>query len=143
MKGLLAVAALLAFSATMTAQAETVTLVEGDIAVGNPLGKAVGGVSEVYGVCTADTTLNGIDGITFDVPEDAVGREATLTTTGATAIDADVYFLDSAGGYISPYTMANNLEANERGTVPDGAVCGVVDLTIGAQAHVKLTYDRP
>lgn len=63
-----------------TAHAEAVVLAEGDILLGNPLGAQLGGVSEIYGACTSDTTLNGVEGIAFDVPAEVNGLAATLVT---------------------------------------------------------------
>lgn len=123
------------------AHAETVTLAEGDILIGNPNGLALGGISEIIEACGGSGEANGIDGLAFDVPAEALLRPATLVTSGGLGIDADVYWYDSACGLLEEYDMANLGEANESGIVPADAAYGVVDLIIGAAVNVKLTYE--
>lgn len=137
-KSILAVAGVIAaFGAT--AHADATVLASGTIAVGNPLGLATGGVSEMFGACTDDTTFNGIDGIPFVVPVEVLNTGATLATSGAAAIDADVYWYDAACALVDDYSMAVTGEADEAGTVPDTAAFGIVDLIIGADATITLT----
>jgi hypothetical protein len=137
-KSILTIAGLVA-ALSGTAQAEETVLATGDIAIGNPLGAVVGGLSEINGVCTTDDSLNGVDGITFAVPEEVANTAATLVTTGDLAVDADVYWYDSNCDLIDDFTMAVTGEANEAGVVPAAASYGVVDLILGAQASVTLT----
>lgn len=143
MKKLLAAAVLLALSATMTAQAEDVILVEGDVLVGHPLTLTLGGVSGTFAGCAAGVEqADGIDGLVFAVPESALDRPAQLTVTGDAAIDFDVAWYDAACAYIDADDDWATEEVNESGVVPPGAVTGAVNGWLGAAAHVKLTYDR-
>lgn len=131
--------------ASATHQSMTVTMAEGDIAVGNPAGKLLFGASEFNAYrlsCPGDGSADGIDGIPFEVPSDAIGRTATLTTTGSQARDADVYWYDVECILMEDLTMGTAAK-DETGTVPAGAAYGIVNFTLGAQAHVKLTYRRP
>ncbi|MFP5224056.1 MAG: hypothetical protein ACLGH3_00640 [Actinomycetota bacterium] len=143
MKKMLAAAMLAAFAAApMAAQAEPVVLAEGNILVGNPNGAVTGGVTEILEACNFGTgELQGVDGIAFEVPVEALNRPAALATSGAAAIDVDVYWYDSACGLIEDFSMGTLGEANESGTVPADAAYGVVNLIIGADADVRLTYD--
>jgi hypothetical protein len=142
MKKMIAAAMLAAFAvAPMTAQAEDVVMAEGMILVGNPNGAVLGGASEILEACNFGTgEFQGIDGIAFEVDVPALGKNAALATSGAAAIDADVYWYDSACGLIEDYSMAELGSANESGTVPLDAAYGVIDLIVGANADVRLTY---
>lgn len=137
-KSILAVAGLIAAFGG-TAHADGTVLASGPIIVGNPNGAALGGLSEMIGLCGGDESFNGIDGIAFDVPVDVVNTGATLVTAGSAAIDADVYWYDGGCELIEDLSMASLGEADEAGIVPENAVYGAVDLILGADAHVTLT----
>lgn len=147
-KLMLAAAAVAVFGTFAPSQAgiETVTLVEGDILIGNPGSKALGGAAELWDECGASADLQGVDGLWFEVPEEGARQKApaTLVTTGDTAIDVDVWWYTSDCSLILEpedvaYEMATDLEANEEGHIPENAAYGIVDFAIGAAAHVKLT----
>lgn len=121
------------------AQAAPVTLVEGEIAVGNPMGAIGGGISEIVADCDPGAPAQGIDGITFAVPAAARGKVATLSTSGPAGIDVDVYWYDANCRPDFGASMTRRGTGNETGTIPVDTVVGVVDLIVGARAHVKVT----
>lgn len=121
------------------ARAATLVLVEGDITIGNPLGAIGGGVSEIIADCEPDARGQGIDGITFEVPAVARGEVATLTVTGLGGIDADVYWYDARCRPDGEASFTRRGPGNESGPIPLDTVIGVVDLIVGANAHVKVS----
>lgn len=138
-KGLFALVALGLLAPAGLAHAETRVLVEDDLLVGNPLGAIGGGVSEIVADCDPDAQLQGIDGVTFAIPAAARGKAATLTSTGAGALDVDVYWYDERCRPDLDASFTRRGTGNETGTIPADAVVGVVDLIAGANAHVKVT----
>lgn len=121
------------------ARAATLVLVEGDITIGNPLGAIGGGASEIIADCDPDAPGQGFDGITFEVPAAARSKVATLTSTGPGAIDVDVYWYDANCRPDTAASLRRRGTGNETGTIPADTVVGVVDLIIGANAHVKVS----
>jgi hypothetical protein len=119
--------------------ATPMVLVEDDILLGNPGGAIGGGLSEIIADCDPSAGSQGIDGITFAVPTIARGELATLTTTGAAGIDADVYWYDANCRPDFEASMDRRGTGNETGIIPLDTVVGVVDLIVGANAHVKVT----
>jgi len=130
---------LLVFALVTPARAATLVLVEGDITIGNPLGAIGGGVSEIIADCDPDAPGQGFDGITFEVPAAARGQVATLTSTGPGAIDVDVYWYDANCRPDTSASFRRRGVANESGPIPSDTVIGVVDLIVGADAHVKVS----
>jgi len=133
-KSIFAVAGLVAALGSATSQADPTVIAEGTILINNPAFSA----SDLLAGCDGPLPeANGIDGIAFEVPEGANGQPAALTTTGATAIDADVYWWSAACGVIDSDEWATDA-ANEVGTIPVDAAYGVVSLFLGANADVSL-----
>ena len=130
--------ALLLVALVTPARAATLVLVEGDITIGNPLGAIGGGASEIIADCDPDADGQGIDGITFEVPEAARGRVATLTSSGPGAIDVDVYWYDANCRPDFEASFTRRGPGNESGPIPSDTVVGVVDLIVGANAHVRV-----
>lgn len=114
--------------------------VEGTLAVGNPVSKAIGGLTEFLAPCDpSDPDLQGLDGFWIALPAEVTETAASMTSDG---VDTDVWFYDAncsllLGG--ESEAMATDLTANENGTVPADAAYAIVDLAVGANASFTFT----